>query len=934
MLSLAQTRNGYLWVGTQQGLTRFNGVEFRVLREPEARHLESGKITALLATRDGSLFIGCEGFGVTRWKGGAFTHYGTNNGLPNADIHCFVEKPDGAVWVGTEGGLVLLRDVPVNTTTVRDGLGDNSVRALALDLSGNLYVATKRGLTTIGADGSIRTRIFPGRWNANALRAVWARDSSSVWVGATDGLYHITPTNQTAFNIREGLPDPIINAIWGDHSGAVWIGTYGGLARIRDGMIRLLPGLSPMAEDMINVILEDTEHNIWVGTRDGLMRLSPSRFATLTTQTGLSGNNIMSVLEDRTGRICLGVWGGGLNVISNGSVRVYPHPSEVARDSVLSLLETRDGSLWAGMDFELGLNVLSNDTRIALSGLVTNGPIRALYEDRHGAMWVGGDGGLMVVSAAATNIYTTFNGLPGNVVRVITGDRHGNVWVGTDRGLSCFGGGTIRRWGKSDGLSHEMINALYFDEEDRLWIGTLGGGLNCGKDGRFVFWTTRDGLFSDDVYEILEDDQGYFWMSCRKGLFRVARRDLFKQKDGGLERISSTVFSRADGLVSVQFNGVAKPAAWKDRSGRLWFASIGGVAQVDPSIPTNMRRPPVVIERIAAGTQVLWATDDGASADKITVPAGAQDVEIYYAALSLTSPEKNKFSYRLEGADSKWTYAGSERLARYNKLAPGRYRFCVIACNNDGVWNEDGAAVAVTVLPKFWQTWWFRAFAAVAVASLVWLAFSIRLSRLRALEDLRMSIAANLHDDVGARLTKVAMITEHVNHQVGSEHRIKPGIDAIARATADVTRAMDEVVWTINPKNDTVENLANYVFHYAQEYFQNTNVRCLLDFPTELPARSIPTAMRHNLFMTLKEALNNVLKHSKASEVRIQLHTRERGLVIDIVDDGSGFDVERARGAGDGLKNMRQRVEQFGGQVGWFTAPGKGTRVTIEMPWA
>jgi signal transduction histidine kinase len=284
----------------------------------------------------------------------------------------------------------------------------------------------------------------------------------------------------------------------------------------------------------------------------------------------------------------------------------------------------------------------------------------------------------------------------------------------------------------------------------------------------------------------------------------------------------------------------------------------------------------------------------------------------------------------LEGVDSDWVDAGPERTARYNNIVPGNYRFRVSASNNDGVWNEAGAVVALVFLPHYWQTWWFRPAIGAALAMLFAMFYRTRVARLRALENLRIQIAANLHDDVGSRLTKVAMVTEQVEREIPDSDRRKPLIQNISRTTREVIQAMDEIVWTINPKNDTLDNLANYIFQYAQEYFQDTSVRCRLDVPTRLPDQPVSTEERHNLFMAVKEALNNVLKHAGATEVRIALAVADSRLTMTIADNGRGFVPNLPHPNGNGLKSMKERLEAIGGRLRLESKPGEGTKVTME----
>jgi signal transduction histidine kinase len=469
------------------------------------------------------------------------------------------------------------------------------------------------------------------------------------------------------------------------------------------------------------------------------------------------------------------------------------------------------------------------------------------------------------------------------------------------------------------------------DRQQTLWIGTRGGGLNRFKAGKFTAYTSKEGLFSDEVYEILEDDFGYFWMSCRKGIFRVSRKQLDDLDRGAIQAIGCTVFGRADGLPSVQCNGLSKPAGWKGKDGRLWFPTIRGVVAVEPGLKTNDQPPPVFIEEVLADGRPL-RPEGAAPSDALTltIPPGRGGIEIHYTALSFQAPEKNRFKYWLEQTDPGWMDAGAARSVSYNNLAPGKYRFRVMACNNDGVWNEKGAMLSLIFVPHYWQTWWFKVALVAALALVLASLYRSRVRRLRAIETLRIQIAANLHDDVGARLTKVAMVTELVDRQIVPGQPAKPHVQNVLKTVREITRAMDEIVWTINPKNDTLENLANYIFQYVQEYFQNTGVRCRLDMPAELPDWPMPTEARHNLFMAVKEALNNVLKHADATEVQIGLEAAGGQMTISITDNGRGFLLDQRRGKGNGLDNMRQRLAQIGGRLVLETEPGRGTRIKME----
>ncbi|MFO1511899.1 MAG: two-component regulator propeller domain-containing protein [Verrucomicrobiota bacterium] len=931
--AIAQTPDGYLWVGTHEGLARFDGVRFSVMDEVGAPYLRQAWITALYTSRDGSLWIASESNGVTRLKDGVFTQFKEADGLPGNQIQCMLESQDGSLWIGGDSGLARLQAGRITRFKQSERLINNSVKALCEHPTGIIRVATVTGLVSVNSAGQEDVENFGLGSLTNVLKAVGADRRGRLWLGATDGLICLTDGKRLSYGLKQVLPDKITTVIHEDRLGQLWVGTYGGLVRFVEGQATPWTLGKTLFSDLVLTVNGDQEGNLWVGGRDGLYRLNPARLGTYTTEEGLNYNNVTSVLEDRSGVMWFGTWGGGVYRLHDGKFSAITATNGLSQDTVLSLHEGRDGSLWVGMDFYGALNRLraglTNDFP-RTNGLL-NAAIRVIHEDRQGTIWVGTSKGLNRFHDGEWETFTTTNGLPGNVVMDICERADGSVWVGTDGGLGRWDGAKFVSFTTRDGLSAEAVNAVYEDGNHTLWIGTKTGGLNRYRDEKFTAYTTRQGLFSDEIFEILEDDFGYFWMSCRRGIFRVSRQELEELDRGAIKAVHSTSFGKVDGLASVQCNGVSKPAGWKSRDGRLWFPTIRGVVAMEAGININDRPPTVVIEEVRAGRELLLrdSLTNGGTAT-LRVSPGRGDFEIKYTALSLQVPEKVRFKYRLADVDAEWVEAGSQRSAYYNNVPPGRHRFQVVACNNDGVWNETGATLAIQMLPHYWQTWWFKLAVGAAFASLFIAFFRARVKRLREIEQLRIQIASDLHDDVGSRLTKVAMVTELMDRATPPTDRSKPHLENISGTVREITRAMDEIVWTINPRNDTLDNLANYVFQYATEYFQNTDVRCRLDVPAELPDHAISTEARHNLFMAVKEAFNNVLKHSAATEVRVGLTVIGNLLTISIADNGKGVSANLSGPAGDGLANMKQRLQRIGGRFAFKSTPGQGTTITLE----
>jgi two-component sensor histidine kinase len=809
------------------------------------------------------------------------------------------------------------------------------VRAICQDHEGKIRVATGRGLSSINEEGNISTMNFGMGSVSNSLKGVCEDSKGNIWVSSNEGVTREGENDRAFYSQNEGLPDKKSTVLYRDRSDRVWVGTYSGLACLVNGEVVAKPMNEAGFGDLVYTIYEDREENLWVGARDGLYRLTPARFTTYTAQEGLSCNNAMSVMEDRHGSIWIATWGGGLDEMKDGKIHVYGSTNSLTNDFVLSLHEGRDG-MWVGMDFDGGVNLLKEDrTNSFPKNSAIGQVVHALYEDREGSLWVGTKFGLNILKGGKLAAYTTAKGLAGNVVMDIYEDSGGRFWLGTDGGLSEWNRGKFKNYTTRDGLPNNSVNAIHEDSEHALWIGTKGG-LGRLKDGKITSYTSKEGLFSDEIYEILEDDFGNFWMSCRSGIFRVSKKDFEAVDRGAAKTVTSTVFGKADGLVSIQCNGVAKPAGWKSKDGRLWFPTIRGVVAVDSRIKMNDLPPPIMIEEVIADrtAQKFSRETSGRNSTEfapIKVPPGRGELEIHYTALSLQAPEKNRFQYKMEDVDPKWIDAGTRREVVYNYLGPGSYRFRVRACNNDGVWNEAGIVLPIIMAPHFWQTWWFKSMIPVAMGLILFAWYRFRMAQLREIERLRVQIAADLHDDVGARLTKVAMVTEFMERETAPTDKSKPHVENIARTTREVIQAMDEIVWTINPKNDTLDNLANYIFQYAQEYFQNTGVRCRMDLPPQLPHCALSTEERHNLFMAVKEALNNVLKHAGATEVRISLAVEGNDLRIVVSDDGCGFVMNGSHNGGDGLDNMKERLAHIGGRLEIQSKQDAGTRVEMEV---
>jgi signal transduction histidine kinase len=505
-----------------------------------------------------------------------------------------------------------------------------------------------------------------------------------------------------------------------------------------------------------------------------------------------------------------------------------------------------------------------------------------------------------------------------------------------------------------------------------LWIGYAGDGLGHFKAGHYHRLTTAAGISDDFISQILPDDRGNLWITGNRGLSRVSITDLDAVMAGRTQRVTTRAYGRVDGLPAMQPNRNNSPSAWRRRDGQLWFSMHSGLLVVQPqNSRDNPHPPPVLLERIRVDDRMMALYNSGSPlqtqratnlinlrdrSKPIELGPAHRKVEIDFAALSFTSPENVQFRYRLTGFDNDWVEVGAVRRANYPRLTAGNYEFDVIACNNSGVWNESGATVNFVVTPFFYETWWFKLIAGLAMALLAAaIAFTVsrrryrqklrRIEARRALEQERARIARDIHDDLGATLTRISLLSQPVRNGAEDAEEAETTATTLARihqTARDLTHAMGEVVWAVNPEHDTFDSLANYISSYAQNFLRAAGIRCRIEVPMQLPKQPLSAEVRHNLFLAFKESLNNVVKHAQASEVSIILAPQESGFDLSVADNGMGFTRESvaaqtqgdnpARPApGNGLANMHSRLEELGGACELQSEPGTGTRVIFRV---
>lgn len=952
--AVLQTSEGYLWLGTANGVVRFDGFRFVTITAPE---LVSSRISTLFEDANKTLWIGTEGGGVVSYRDGEFKNYSVSSGLATDSISSISADNQGNVWVATVGGgLNRYRSGEFTPYTARGELSIGTIESLADGGGGTVWWCDGSSLGVF-REGEFSREVGGGE---DRLR-MGAATANGFWL-IERGVLRRWPAfrpEEESWQLPDGLEPSLISAFFRDRGGTLWIGTSGmGLYQFQDGVFRHFSTEDGLSQNSILSIGQDKEGNLWIGTNGGgLNRMRESAFEVYDKERGLSQNNILSISGSPDGSVWIGTEGGGLYRLRDGNIFNYRAREGLRNLVVWSVLADQAGDVWAGTkDGLYKFNGISFQRVGAPNtpGSLPSQDVRAIYEDGKGRLWVGTFGGgltRMVDNRASKsfNSKSEPGAFSSDDIRALLEDKDGSLWIGTGGGgLIRFKDSKFAVFRKADGLGSDFIRALYQDSEGFLWIGT-NDGLVCLRRGRFHRFTTANFLPDDVISQIFEhEEKGDLWLGTNRGVVKVSRLDLLKYADGRVPSYVSVLYDRSDGLASRECSGGFQPWGYKGPDGKLWFPSSDGVSVIDPAIIQPNRRPPaVVIESVIADGIELEPrrfTNDVEFESQIVyrVPPGTEKLEFRYTGLSYVAPRRIRFSYQLKGHDNAVVDAESRRSATYLSLPHGRYSFQVMAANSDGVSNTLGRTVGVWVLPRFYQTIWFQLGMAVFVVFLVFAFFrylSVRklrqrlvvLEHQRALDRERSRIAQDMHDDLGARITRIGLLTELVRRKAPQNEEINKVSSRIEEATREVVHTLDEIVWAVNPKNDTLDRLVAFIGQYAEDYFEITPIRCRLELPADPPAVPLSAEMRHSLFLVVKESLNNIVKHSEASEVKITLVFTRPKLEILIKDNGKGFSLEEADPTRNGLMNMKKRIEDAGGKLELTSEKGKGTRIRLAI---
>jgi signal transduction histidine kinase/ligand-binding sensor domain-containing protein len=964
--AIAQSQDGYLWLGTEFGLLRFDGVRAVPWEPPTGENLPSRLIRSLLISRDGTLWIGTEK-GLACWKDGNLTEYLELTGLA---VDAILEDREGTVWVG-ETAIGIGRLCAIQNASAQcygeDGSLGGGVESLYEDSLGNLWAATANGLWRWKPGPSKFYRLTDSVPTSQVL----SEDGGVLLIATSNGVRQLANGKVKAYTVPGVGAQFKPNKLFRDRNGSLWIGARNrGLVHIHQGKIDVFAQSDGLSDDAIQRFFEDREGNVWAVTLGGLDRFRDFAVSTISVKQGLSDAHPWSVLAAGDGSVWLGT-AYGLNRWKDGQVTVYrkrhtqtaesqPRAGTVREisdsglpdDGVQSLGQDNRGRIWVSAHH--GTAYFENGRFVTVSG-VPGGNVYSIAQDGAADLWINHDsGGIfhLIKESVVEQIRWTKLGREEAAVSLLADPLQEGIWLGFSHGgVAYFKEGQVRAlYAVSNGLGEGRVNTLRLDADGALWAAT-DGGLGRLKNGRIGNLTSKNGLPCDAVHWSMEDNEHSVWLYMACGLVRTARTELDAWITDQKRTIRLTVFDSSDGVRNQASIGAYSPHVAKTTDGNLWFISGDGVSVIDPRhLSINNVPPPVHIEQIIADRKTYWQNwTHHAPSSPPKLPPLVRDLTIDYTALSLVAPEKVRFHYKLEGRDRDWQDAGNRRQAFYTDLPPRNYRFRVVACNNSGVWNETGAFLDFSVAPAYYQTTWFRLSSVTAFLFLLWALYQLRLRQLareyntglEARVNERTRIARELHDSLLQGFQGLMFRLQAVREFL-------PGRPSDAMKALDIALERGDKV--IVEGRDTISDLrqstigdsdiAQALTALGEELAAQSENGCApcVRVLVEGEQRELNPVLRDEVYRIGREALRNAFRHAKAQKIEAEITYGDSEFVLHVRDDGIGISPEvadqGARAGHWGLPGMRERAKSFGGKLEVWSEHGAGTEIELKVPAA
>ncbi|HEY2587767.1 MAG TPA: two-component regulator propeller domain-containing protein, partial [Tepidisphaeraceae bacterium] len=931
--SIRQTSDGFLWLGMQTGLVRFDGVQFTTVREVGGTSLENLWIRDLLPDNQDGLWLATEDAGLIHLKDGVARRFTTQDGLPSNRMHALLLDRHGSLWVVGDGGLVSVTEGKVTRYGSEQGLSLHKPRDVCESADGRIWVGGDAAYLEAWNGTAFERHPLTSLPAGAAVRALATSADGAIWAATTHGLDCLKDGGERRFSRADGLPDEGVECVVVGEDRCIYAGTKNGMFRIRGGEVETFSTAQGLSQSAVFSLCYDREGSVWIGTKHGLNQMMDRRTIPFTTSEGLPSNNTGPVLLDQEGHVWVGTLDAGLSRFDGKHFAVINANQGLSSNTVYALSNDENDGLWVGT--ALGLDHLRGGKVDAVyttaQGLGADA-ILCIQRDAQGVLWAGTRKGLArLVDGHFVQPATAAGHGPLTAAVLAMGLHQGRLVLATDDGNLYTFNGAGQLQPLVEGFSAQgVVDAFYEDPDGLLWIGSRGGGLHVLDGDKTFRYSIRDGLYDDDIYGIVGDRMGNLWMACSKGIFSASRADLRQFAAGQIKTLKCNPFSPLEALRTIECRAGVQPAACAARDGMAWFATIHGVLALDTENAMRKLLPaPVVIDDVIVNGQSRLP-------GRITaLPPGDANLEFRYAALSYVVPARITFKYRLEGFDHDWVEAGTRREAFYTNLRPGPYRFRVMAKNVDNTWSECASPVAFTIAPYFYERSWFLPLCIASLLFAAWMVYRQRVSRIRQRLDVvlteRSRIARELHDTLMQGFSGITMEMQALSTRLPDTSE-RAELNGIIADAGTCLREARQSIAGLRTAQDERSGLAASIALHARQMTEAKDVRLKLKLDGN--PQGLPPAVEYNLLRIAQEAVTNSVKHASARTIEVCLSASPQQLRLCVKDDGTG--LKDGNGSGRpghyGLIGMRERAAQIGADLQIDSEPGRGTSINVSLP--
>lgn len=965
--ALLQDSEGNIWISTAAGISRYDGHSLTNFTIDQG--LVYNDVRAICQDRNGNLWFGTLGGGVSKYDGYAFTNFTIKDGLPNNIVSCIKEDGKGNVWFGTLGGLTKFDGKSFINFTRKQGLVNDTVNNIFIDRKQNIWIGTMCGFSKYDGNSFTNYMSTNGR-NANQIEYIIEDKNEKIWIGTYgNGLYIFDGVSFIRLSSKDGLIDDNVFSLLQDREGNIWAGTHYGLSKYDGRSFTNFTGEQGLANDDIYCLLQDNDANIWIGTAGGLSKYNPYSFTHITESEGLPKNYTFSLYEDKSKNLWMGSWRGGVSEFDGKSLKVFTDKQGLPYNDVRSICGDHEGNLWfatfKGMAKYDGHSFAYYNEK---TGLVDD-DVNSAMQDKQGNFWFGTENGASKFDGKQFINFFKNNDSANHINRIIQ-DRSGNIWFGAATGIFMYDGSLITRLGDENGVFAEPCNYIYKDRSGNLWFATTKGILKY--NGAIITrFTQREGLINNEVVSMLEDGQGNFWIATRFGLSKLSAKNikLIEQSEAPVDLTERNVFFKnygyTDNFIGI---GCTLGAILETSNHLVHVGTSNGITTFDPLKEyVNASPPTTQLTAIKiAGQNIYWpelkekpdttfVLKNGILFSDFyfdslsrwyNLPQGLRlaynnnDISFEFAGYTMNQPHDVKYQYWLKGADKNMNGPTDQSTASYNNLQPGNYSFYVKAMNYDGGWGKE-YIYNFTISPPWFQTWWFRTLAVITALLIVFVTarfiYQYQLHRQKlslekelAVQYERQRISSDLHDEIGATLSSINIYSSLAR----TESDKVPYLESISTNVNDVVNKLDDLVWKINPKYDTLDSVIYRLMFFAQPVALAKNISMNLEAGDDLRLQKLGAETKHQLFLVLKELLNNAFKHSDCSMINIIFLLVGNRLQVEVKDDGKGYEGITVNSQSNGLQNILNRIQAMQGTISTKTDIGAGIQTIISLPLA